>query len=325
MALPTLEKTWATDFNTLHTGFASVLEMHQTILLDLHTKVIGYAAVPWTVVSSSDSVTASAANNWSVVGDLVWVNTPGTAHSWMVWERTGGEQICVDCVGDTVGAEAVWLVSPGGNFTGGTTTNRPTATDELEMISINNDWWHNRTSISTSRMHTWHTSDGAVDIIAAGFNGICTQLFMFLNVVLDEPGWTNPFIAGASTNASATTNAFTFTQFFADDIRLRGVDNSNNEFQGRFLTVSFDNTPTNQVLAVQGVPDANVFHAGRPMTPIWFGSAQGAGYGIHGRLPDMFAGSANLNNGDEETGMNWVFVEEGLWLPGDGATTLLWT
>jgi hypothetical protein len=94
----------------------------------------------WTVNSSSDATTADATDNWSVIGDLTWDN-PGDAHSWIVFDtplNAGNAQFLIDLDGGGVPnqspEQSSGYFSWGGGFSGGTTNDRPTASDE-QLIS----------------------------------------------------------------------------------------------------------------------------------------------------------------------------------------------
>lgn len=64
--------------------------------------------------------------------------TPGNAHSWSIDSGPGGMgQVCFDWDSTSDGAFSVYW-SPSGVFTGGSTTARPTATDEREVTSGTN-------------------------------------------------------------------------------------------------------------------------------------------------------------------------------------------
>jgi len=90
------------------------------------------------VVSSSDSSVADASDNWGSAADLIWSTG---AHSWIVLQLDSvfsGFQICIDLSESSYKNEAIVLTSAAG-FTGGTTSARPTATDEA--VCLNSLQW----------------------------------------------------------------------------------------------------------------------------------------------------------------------------------------
>jgi hypothetical protein len=127
----------------------------------------------WTDDYSCDSVTAGTKGDGvnRIVADANWVgNTPGNAHSWRVTTLHGGMgQVCFDrdATGDRFGSI---YHSPAAGFTGGTTTARPTATDEVEVTqssswldgaangNISVDWWICTTSLQEGTIITVRSS-----------------------------------------------------------------------------------------------------------------------------------------------------------------------
>lgn len=135
------------------------------------------APTTWTVVASSDGVTANASDNWADETDCIW-DTSGDAHSWVVLRHanyfgTGDElEICLDLSeaasttrGGTMG---VYLSRTGFDVSSPVTTARPTAADEVEILaedgSMTTAAWQgadtNDADHRTGRLHFQMTSDG---------------------------------------------------------------------------------------------------------------------------------------------------------------------
>jgi hypothetical protein len=169
MALPSLLKTWELDINQVQISeVGNELVFHQKILLAVKNLFIGFANNPWTVAGSSNSVAAGmdAVDRWAVFGNLVW-DSGASAHGWIVLERVDGVQICWDLnYGNTLSEHCDVYMSAGGNYTGGSTTAKPTATDEAN-INLGVDpahWLGNQATVPTGdhRYHVWHSTDGLV-------------------------------------------------------------------------------------------------------------------------------------------------------------------
>lgn len=91
----------------------------------------------WTVVSSSNGVTSGASDLWTSTGSMVRA-AAGVAHSWIVLQNTTlGVYMIIDYVG-TLNYACDVIVSIDAP-TGGTTLNRPTATNTFSFVGWNFD------------------------------------------------------------------------------------------------------------------------------------------------------------------------------------------
>lgn len=136
MPLPTITKTWEFDVNHVQ------ITTNAELLFQIKNKLIGSGATsfsnPPTVKSSSDASSAGNSDLWLNAGDITF-DDPGTAHSWIVFELDAiqpGLEMCFDCVDNPGGGHDYWQIyfSDADGFTGGTSTNRPTATDEMNSF-----------------------------------------------------------------------------------------------------------------------------------------------------------------------------------------------
>ncbi len=131
MALPILEKTWQYNVNQQTATSGVLVTDCNAMLFKIKQSLTGFASTPWTVVMSSDSASAGAADYWITAANIIHAN-PGVVHSWIVLQQTGITggplQICLD-LGSSDPSYMRIVMSYAG-FTGGTTTDRPTATDE---------------------------------------------------------------------------------------------------------------------------------------------------------------------------------------------------
>lgn len=132
-----LVKSWVKyDDNLLDSSLTNVDDQNREVLYRIKNRLITSCGV--TVVSSSDSVTSSASDNWSDYTDVVFA-TAGNAHSWIVLSFSSIEtnyQLCIDCSETSTTTEqfSVYL-SVSSGFTGGSITARPTATDEITVVN----------------------------------------------------------------------------------------------------------------------------------------------------------------------------------------------
>lgn len=137
MALPTLEKTWQHNVNQSTATSSNFLTDMQALMYKIKASLVGFGSTPWTVVSSSDGTSAGAADYWLAAANCVW-NYSGNAHSWIVLQQSGlsNFQACIDLNFSSGNPNYLSLfVSFAAGFTGGSTTARPTATDEISILS----------------------------------------------------------------------------------------------------------------------------------------------------------------------------------------------
>src|SRR5579885_3685790 len=133
MGAPTLSKTWQslTNFSVATTGNATT--DHQQTLLKVKKQLVAFGSSPYSVRSSSNSVSANTSDNWNSNTDLVWNSG---AHSWIVLRQTGlgsTSDICIDLLNATVGSLAIYY-SPGGYATTSlSTTARPSTLNSDEV------------------------------------------------------------------------------------------------------------------------------------------------------------------------------------------------
>jgi len=213
-ALPTLEKTWQFKVNNAvaaGAGATGNLQNHQ-VLRSIKDQLIGFGTLPWTVAGSSDGRVNNIApfanagtagmdgtDRWSsafdVLGNEIMSGAAaGSRHGWMVLENTAiaaHYQLCIDLNQNSVKNASI-IVSPSVGFTGGSVTNRPTATDEIIVGSLI------ITGSGVTAQHQVHammSTDGKCTrvVVYQGTTNLCT---FFLADVPGDPvsGWTNPSV-----------------------------------------------------------------------------------------------------------------------------------
>jgi hypothetical protein len=106
-----------------------------------------------TVARSSNTVSAGAADYWATTSNIV----SGSPGSWIVLAHaTGAQWLWVLDQGASNAHRGTWYVSYAAGFTGGSTSARPTATDE-HSLGVQH-WTANDTA--DVYFHVWHSSDG---------------------------------------------------------------------------------------------------------------------------------------------------------------------
>lgn len=212
MALPALQKTWqggttlgGIDLVNQPISEASSELTARTVLLKIKQALTTFNLNPWTVVGSSDSVAASmdTTDRWSDVSDLVFRVLSGGVHSWIVLQQSNiaaNFQVCFDLsnilAADPNRQNLSIFVSVVAGFTGGSTTDRPTATDEYELNASTSPWLGSMTTGVATMLSCFESSDGQCTRIIAsdGSTGIPFTAMGFERPRLPDPAWTNPSV-----------------------------------------------------------------------------------------------------------------------------------
>ncbi len=153
-----LSKTWYTSANMALADTSTANRMAHSAMWAFGAMLLGYqsgtdgpegarpGSVYWTLEGSSDSVTSGidSTDRLSFSGaftDSKWVrNTAGSAHTWFVIKSPSGLldgpwYICMDFIGPTTDNICSFIVS-NNVFSGGSTTARPTSTNESAITSV---------------------------------------------------------------------------------------------------------------------------------------------------------------------------------------------
>jgi hypothetical protein len=172
MGLPTITKTWQYNINQRIAGAST---QAKDVLLAIVNSLLGFGSNPWTVRYSSASTgpttgtAGDGVNYWTNAAALVYAAANGSAHSWIVLKQTNiasNLQILIDLSGSTTTSNANIYVSANAGFTGGSSTNRPTATDEQE-ITPQAAWGPAGSTTKSKLVHAVQSTDGE-----------CTRVFV---------------------------------------------------------------------------------------------------------------------------------------------------
>lgn len=293
MALPALAKTWQYSVNIDLNTTGTLLGDNRQFLRRMKNELKAFGTLPWTCSGSSNSVAAGLDGNdrWAADTDLVWAN-PGTVHSWIVLRQTGiatNYEICIDLSVTGSATQITFVVSPSAAFTGGTTSARPTATDEIVVLS--NAAYHGVSTTFDCALHLMQSTDGQCTRIMMLIGGGRCDMF----IMLDKPknpttGWTNPSIA-AWHNAGAAAQTLAFT-VFTNTARL------NSRFSGTNFTnfITTEGYNANALVNKQVAP--NDISGEYPMCPIAIASETATRRGRHGEIFDLYYGLEAVADGD---------------------------
>jgi hypothetical protein len=136
--MPTNVKSWTKVLITA--SGADQDYANQDFLYKIKTEMLSHG---WAHTSSCDSTaTSSSSDLWTAANKLVW-GSGSNIHSWIVLQNNSistGLQILLDLnyVFTTSEYINIWFSFSG--FSGGSTTIRPTATDEIRVNDVDNTW-----------------------------------------------------------------------------------------------------------------------------------------------------------------------------------------
>jgi hypothetical protein len=333
MALPILVKTWQFSVNNTVAPQGSALATARlTIRTAIKDVLKGFGLNPWTVTGSSDSVSSGldASDRWDSDTDLVWANA-GTAHSWIVLRQTGiatNFELCIDLTGASAnGTSMVCVVSPSSGFTGGTTLNRPTATDEQVLSSTS--WGGNGTDIHTT-VHAMQSTDGQCTRLIVCQDNRATGFMVFDVVKNPVSGWSNPSYSIVIANNVSSLAPVMASMFLAANARGRaGAVN-----MSLYTSTLVAGTGSNNNL-----PSLQSFHNDMdmqfPLFPMGIVSDTVGARGRHGELFDIWYGltsnTSDRNSGGIRVGsvsysdnINKKFAQFGnVIVPWDGSNTFI--
>lgn len=303
MSLPSLAQSWYFRPNHSIAATGTAINTNRTILKWIVDTLIGTsnwvdgngsAATPpnpMTVRYSCDSVTAGTAgdgvNRWSGISNLVW-NNEGSAHSWIVLRFADGSQVMLACQGASgTGTSLAIYYSPAAGFTGGTTTNRPTATDQIAVIA--SAAWSSLSVDTSVKVHMMLSADGTNMRFLLGSGGQASIAWIIgKTTAFDNSTWTTPHV-GVALNAALGTNVLTATNL-----------NSTASFKGRaasaadfyLATMSFGGA-----LATAQITSADDQSGAWPFFGQQLVSLTATNRGVKGYLVDVWYGSTTIASG----------------------------
>lgn len=188
-AAPTL--AWTRSLNGTGSG-GTVTACHQSIAYQLKTQLVSAGA---TVASSSNGTSSGAADYWSSSSDITFA---AGAHSWIVLSFSWG-QLCIDFASATQN-RATLVCDASSGFSGGTTSARPTATNEVAFRAAATDAWINGAASTTARINVQVSSRGLFVWFYRAGAADCTWIIQQLTS--GTPGYAGELLGTVITSSS---------------------------------------------------------------------------------------------------------------------------
>jgi hypothetical protein len=307
VSLPVLAKSWLFNLNHRVAAAGTAAATCQAVLRYTKNTLLGFASNAWTVIGSCNSVASGmdAVDRWITDGNLVWSASPGTVHSWIVLQQAAINpkfQLCIalnPTVSSSTGRANI-LISPTAGFglanggTNGSTTVRPTATDEITLVAVNAAWLDGNVSGTNADylVNVWQSSDGQVTRIL--FRSPQTASDQFRGYASFErpknpiAAWTSPCVAGW---LSSLTGALKYSTL-NDAANLVG-----NKPSGGSMSLFCTTEGVNAGLG-ENVTTVNDLTGGYQITPMGLLCTDAGARGRHGELFDLWFGVTALQDGD---------------------------
>jgi hypothetical protein len=224
-------------------------------------------------------------------------------------------QICIDLKSASKDQGDV-IVSPSQGFTGGTTTARPTATDEVE-VSASASLYAPPGAVDLV-VHAMQSTDGQCTRVAICSNGFVTGFWIFDKLKNPHTAITEQFVAAAAGSNNVTGDVTTYS-----------ILNGNNSNAGYLATAFGSLRATGGFFSCEGFnhmgygdafPDRDDLDGTLPLAPVAVVNTTRGQRGRYGEVYDLWLGSSRVQSCDtyDETGNRRLSTLRDLVLPSNG-------
>jgi len=222
--LPAFQKTWqfklasgADSVNQLVDAETTASLQAASTMLALLTSMLGFSLNPWVMRRCCDSLTVKTDGTNLFTDKTKFVGAAaGSAHSWLVIRNSLGQEICVDFSSASGVYIAAMYISAAAGFTGGSTTNRPTATDERSLRGSTASpiqWLAGTAGVNVRlRLHVMHSTDGLATKAIVTYQGVALSILTVEKVSEGVGSWAVPAIASWIGTAGGGSLTSTFAQ-----------------------------------------------------------------------------------------------------------------
>jgi hypothetical protein len=297
MPAPTKDKTWQFTINFGPILNATSLLTSQATLYQVKAAMIGFASNPWTVSGSSNSSTSGmdATDRWVTSANLVWA---AGAHSWIVLRQAGIATKFEVCFDLNSGSDTLMtvVVSPAAGFgtanggTNGTTSARPTATDET-VVRNTTDWMTGGSHL-LHWVHVMQSSDGQCTRVLLCTSNAPHTLMIFDRVKNPVSGWTGTTAFFGLGCLGTAGNHITYAQYLDAKTNINFRHSSTN---GQFYLVTPGYISAAIGRANQGLVPHDITREW-PLTPMTLYSDSTSLRGLWGTVYDLYWGSTSQNS-----------------------------
>lgn len=206
MPLPSIEKTWSFDVNKGVVAGTTVESCGQRTIFQVKQSILTLPG--WTVKGSSDNVTAGmdGVDRLDTYTDWVSRYSAGT-RSWIVFKNTlSGLELLLEGSAASSTNENRYMrpfYSVAAGFSGGSTTARPTASDEISFASTSTGDAVVASTVQPHVVHVMGSSDGSAVRVFVLSNGVATYSLIVGTLGDALPGVLGNYWAGAQSGSTA--------------------------------------------------------------------------------------------------------------------------
>lgn len=281
MSLPALSKTWQYSVNNTITATGTYSDTCRNAIYSIKNALVSFGTLPWSVISSSDGEGNSGASDlWASSANIIG-NSAGSNHSWIRLRQTGiasNFELLLDCTSSTLSTGTL-VISPGAGFvTGGTATDRPTATDEIVLIA-GTTWIMSPDSFDQNIItNIMQSTDGQCTRIIACCQNVVTTFWMFDKPNSPVTGWTKPSVSYAN---ATTTDVTVVANLSSASFLLRGFGST--AFNITLCSEATINSPL-----ITALTSTNDFDSTLPLFTLGIASTTASHRGRHGSIFDLW-------------------------------------
>lgn len=288
---PTLEKKWTDPAYYFDLAAETTTALQNQALFVAVKAGMKSFANGWATRGSSDATTAAMDTTDRITDKTKVVANAAGAHTWWVGRNTDGLEICCAFNGATPNLMTV-AMSVAAGFSGGSTTARPTATDEEVVISAA-EWAVGSGAGGNVRMHVhvMHSEDGKNTYAFVLTSGRVVSMWLMGGVSDPEDGWVPKIVYVDGAGASTVTTLQGYARRFTAS-RIIGHSNTLGKIDMR---ITLPGTGNAELAATQQGRESN--------TGNWQNWSMGlvsltsTKIGWHGRLTDLWLVPAGMPSG----------------------------
>lgn len=289
-----LDQQWQFDVNRRVYFASTVAETVKRQFIIIKDRLKAFANGV-TCKGSSDASSAGMDGSDRLT-DYTKVTASASNHSWIVLEWVGGMQVCFDF--SVANAYQMTItMSPAAGFTGGSISARPTATDQVTILSAAN--WTINGSVSLM-LHILHSADGKSTRLFMSRKGGVANVWIFGDVADAASSWTTPKIGYV--DSASTYDVTAYSRLFSTTARIvaRGPSGSMSLFVSQPSIRITSSSLTNGSMIADAVTHQAVSHyltGGWPIGQMGLWSTTSGMKGKMGRLSDVWLSSPALPGG----------------------------
>lgn len=326
MSLPTLSLTWQYALNQFVAPQGTILTTNRRLLRTIKDVLLAFATNPPTIGYSSNGTApgtgtaGDGVDRWTVDGDVIWGNA-GSAHSWFVFRmaQVGATfDLLISCEGSSGTGQTLTVVGSYTGFSGGTSTARPTATDEFIICAGLAALGGTEPGVGF-RFHVLYPTAGTQIRFVCYSSGTLVCGFM-LGVASVPSGitWTTPFWGYVTTGAATIFDASGSGNWLSSGAKGRARGNGGT-MDLWFTGEGWANTNfAGNIRIVTG----NDFAGGaQDLLPIGLASETAGSVGRVGQVVDVWWGVSTNTNADtfpNDASRQFVMHGDMVW-PNDGS------